>query len=626
MIGKKLRRLTGLLAALVLFACAIIPTTAFGDPVAATSATAVDNEYYKNTLGIKEDPSLTLAKYQSREGDSSAVDETKPIQGVAFKYAKVGGLYQVETGSGTVMAYGITTAFGQAIGFSEKDADYTVNGMDYWFFEDGAKIQTKTSGATASSLNADGGFLKTASSVHEGITGTTGKVTCDLDTSGNGDNAWGLYLVVETDVSGAKDASGKALSITKVQTPFLIALPTMMNNKTWDATIEAQIKNATDEATVEKKIIVSDNTKTPVYSLTDATDLDDTDTTSIGDTVWYRLKSTVPAVPAGGQKITMYILSDEISKGLDVNSDSFEVVTWDGTTETQLKRDTGSGTGDYTLDLIDSVTETEKAFENGSSFTIKFTEEGRKKLDTLAQSGKSVREVYVRYSATVNADAVIGPRRDGATPNSGNPNEVKLTYQVDGSAEMDTAFDRVTHFTFGIDVAKEFQGAENPGTLYGDVTFKVYTGSGQNKTYYTFEGVQGAYSKPATVTDKESATSLKLDGNGKIKIDGLELGTYYLEETATAEGYRLLNAPVEFKVESSDKTNNAFVGTASQYLGTLKNESSTSGRLSATVVNTKGFSLPSTGESGTLVFVLLGAAVFTAAGLFLAHTSKANKK
>lgn len=620
MIGKKLRRLTGLLAALVLFACAIIPTTAFGDPVAATSATAVDNEYYKNTLGIKEDPSLTLAKYQSREGDSSAVDETKPIQGVVFKYAKVGGLYQVETGSGTVMAYGITTAFGQAIGFSEKDADYTVNGMDYWFFEDGAKIQTKTSGATASSLNADGGFLKTASGVHEGITGTTGKVTCALDTPGNGDNAWGLYLVVETDVSGAKDASGKALSITKVQTPFLIALPTMMNNKTWDATIEAQIKNATDEATVEKKIITDDDGTSATLNNLD--NLDDTDTTSIGDTVWYRLKSTVPAVPANGQKITEYVLTDVISKGLTVDQNSsFEVVTWNGTTETPLTKD-----ADYTLALNAGITDSaEKAFEGGSSFTITFTPTGLEKLDNLAQNTTAIaRDVYVRYSATVNTDAVIGPQMTGATNSSGNPNEVKLTYQVDGSAEMNTDFDRVTHFTFGVDVDKQF--SDNAGD-FSKVEFKVYTKSGNDKTYYSFdETAAGKYHTPTKAADKENATPLKLDDSGNLKIDGLELGTYYLEETATAAGYRLLNAPVEFVLTSANNDENIFVGNTNQYLGTLDDGSDTDGRLSATVVNTKGFSLPSTGESGTLVFVLLGAAVFIAAGLFLARTSKANKK
>ena len=625
MIGKKLRRLTALLAALVLFACAIIPTTAFGDPVAATSATPVGTEYYHNTLGVQGDPSLTLAKYQSQEGNSSEVDKTEPIQGVEFKYAKVGGLYQVETGSGTVMAYGITKAFGSAIGLDAAGADYTVDGMDYLFFKDGAVIQEKTNDASASSLNAaTGGFLNTPSNnVKTGTTGPGGKVTCTLDAS----NSWGLYLVVETDVSNAKDGSGNKLSITKVQTPFLIALPTMMNDNTWDATIEAEVKNATDEATVEKKIITDDDGASATLNNLD--NLDDTDTTSIGDTVWYRLKSTVPAVPANGQKITKYILSDVISKGLDVNSDSFEVVTWDGTTETQLNGNTGSGTADYTLDLNASVTETEKAFEDGSSFTITFTEEGLKKLDTLAQSGKSVREVYVRYSAAVNNQAVIGPQASGATSNSGNPNEVKLTYQVDGSAEMDTAFDRVTHFTFGIDVTKELQGNNNPGNLFNNVKFKVYTedASGGNKTYYVFTGSNGVYKMVgaqgvATGVDELSPNTT----DGTIKIDGLELGTYYLEETETAAGYRLLNAPVEFKVQSSDKANNGFVGTASQYLGTLKNESSTNGRLSATVVNTKGFSLPSTGESGTLVFVLLGAAVFIAAGLFLAHTSKANKK
>lgn len=626
MIGKKMRRLTGLFAALVLFACAIIPTTAFG-ATTVTDATAMGDTYYKTELGLSN-PSLILTKYQT--GTNGKVDTNSPIEGVEFKYVKVGGLYQVKDGSNTVMAYGITKDFGEAIEFTDQSPDYIYddNGTTYWLFKDGDKIQKQTNDATAASLNeGSSGFLKNVQSVP---TDEYGKVKCTLDTT----NSWGLYLVVETSVAnavapGTDGQPDTPLSITQIQTPFLIAVPTLSaDGKTWDATIEAQIKNATDEATVEKKIITDDDGTSKTLNNLD--NLDDTDTTSIGDTVWYRLKSTVPAVPAGGQTIKTYVLSDVISKGLSVKSDSFQVVMWDGNNETPLNGDPNDGTTvDYTLALNAGITDSaEKAFEDGSSFTITFTDDGLAKLDTLAQSGAAVRDVYVRYSATVNAGAVIGPQRQDATANSGNPNEVKLTYQVDGSAKMDTEFDRVTHFTFGIDVTKQLQDVTGTSNLFAKVKFKVYTkDAGGTKTYYTFTGSDGAYNKPVVATGgAEAAIELSPNNSGNIKIDGLELGTYYLEETATADGYRLLNAPVEFVLNAENVNQNNFVGTDNQYLGTLDDGSDTDGRLSATVVNTKGFSLPSTGESGTLVFVLLGAAVITAGGLFLARTSKANKK
>ena len=94
----------------------------------------------------------------------------------------------------------------------------------------------------------------------------------------------------------------------------MISIPTYITDGTgyWEEQITANVKNSTDDAEVEKKIVIGDN-----EALTDGKEsVADTDTTSIGDTVHFRLKGTVPFIPKNGNDITKYVLTDNISKGL----------------------------------------------------------------------------------------------------------------------------------------------------------------------------------------------------------------------------------------------------------------------------------------------------------------------
>ena len=122
---------------------------------------------------------------------------------------------------------------------------------------------------------------------------------------------------METDVSGAyvmKEGKPVPVSITGSRNPFVISIPTYITDGTgyWEEQITANVKNSTDDAEVEKKIVIGDN-----EALTDGKEsVADTDTTSIGDTVHFRLKGTVPFIPKNGNDITKYVLTDNISKGL----------------------------------------------------------------------------------------------------------------------------------------------------------------------------------------------------------------------------------------------------------------------------------------------------------------------
>lgn len=170
---------------------------------------------------------------------------------------------------------------------------------------------------------------------------------------------------------------------------------------------------------------------------------------------------------------------------------------------------------------------------------------------------------------------------------------------------METTWDTVTEFTFGLDVTKQFEGTL-PADAASAVTFKLYsiTDNGA-KTYYTFTNTDGAYTTPkATADANDAATALKLDEYKQISIKGLEEGTYYVEEIATVAGYNLLKEPV--KIQITAKTgSNAFVNPkGNDYLGTT--DTSTTGTESVTIINTQGFQLPATGGAGIWMFVLGG--------------------
>lgn len=170
---------------------------------------------------------------------------------------------------------------------------------------------------------------------------------------------------------------------------------------------------------------------------------------------------------------------------------------------------------------------------------------------------------------------------------------------------METTWDTVTEFTFGLDVTKQFEGTL-PADDASAVTFKLYssTDNGATKTYYKFEGTDGAYTTPTVAANANEATALKLDANKQISIKGLEEGTYYVEEIATVAGYNLLKEPV--KIQITAKTgSNAFVNPkGNDYLGTT--DTSATGTESVTIINTQGFQLPATGGAGIWMFVLGG--------------------
>lgn len=613
-------------------------------PTNVTNVTKMDASYYR-TLNAKDggklagEPSLTLKKYKYNS------KEQEPIKGVEFRYAKVGDLYQIVNGNEISMAFGIDSEFAGKFRI-QNAADYhsSENGEEIYYYKDInavnaqylQKINVQTEPADLTNYINGTSFT----SISTGQDGTASITNVP----------YGLYAVIEWSSANAK-INGKSVSLTNIQSPFLVALPTSEteDGKTyWEEKVTAKVKNSSDEPTVEKKIVTG-NKETLTgeeETLTDGNEtVDDTDTTSIGDTVHFRLKGTVPNIQnvTNGNKETFkkYVLVDNLSKGLTPLTEEGGVQLKDVTVRTTAANEAYAlGAKDYTISITDydSASRAGAEYEGGKTITVTFTASGLEKISSWAADDEETgsKEIYFYYAAVVNEHAVVGPNSLNSAP-AGNPNEVKLQYKIGTSTEMDTDWDKVTEYTFGINAEKRLAGNAQAVTRENKnaITFVLYS-TGDNKAettdriYYEMtEDGDGAYRVTAnTVASAADNTKMHPATGGALNIRGLEKGTYFLEELTTVPGYNLLKAPVKIEI-TANKDNNSYVGTDNQYVGTIdqviNQEENTDGNFKVAINNIRGFELPSTGGNGIWIFVLAGVLVVAAGCGYYSLTLRKNR-
>ena len=227
----------------------------------------------------------------------------------------------------------------------------------------------------------------------------------------------------------------------------------------------------------------------------------------------------------------------------------------------------------------------------------------------------------ITYSCTVNSDVSV------LYGDSGNPNDVTLTWKRTNTEYYDTLTDDCHVYTYGIDLTKEFGdnngNFDNVKFLLKNATANDYVQAELNKTegiYY----VTGHTDKEADAT-KFSPMSGELN-HGKVMVKGLEDDSYIITEVATDSGYTLLKENITIDIMSSDsgticsvcgkalKTATAKVN--GKDVAMTEDNGSVSALVPLTVTNTRGFDLPKTGGKGNALIYGLGiAALLTAGGI-----------
>lgn len=365
---------------------------------------------------------------------------------------------------------------------------------------------------------------------------------------------------------------------------------------------------------------------------------------AVGDKIPYRIAVTIPTNIA---KLKTFYLTDTPE---NLNDDTSTITFYGNKECTTLIKD-------KTSLLKNSITVYPADTAKGSGFKIDFDPA---KLEKYA--GQTI---YITYEATLNKGAV--------TTTAGNHNKVDLTYSnkiksgnvlEDETADHNHIEDTAVVYTFQIDISKT-DGSKN--ALDG-VEFDLYE--------EVALGTSGALSQTDAKALGFTNTSVaykKVDhgvtaAGGKLTFTGLSnsktatagASRYWLVETKTKDGYNLLGAPVEAKLDivykttwaekkefkdgvlvkhshdantetfktpiDGSQTNGGTQPGTEKSADASRGEKVTYGILSTEIINKKGFQLPVTGGFGTLLFSGIGVLLVLAGVAVLFSMKKKNDR
>ena len=326
---------------------------------------------------------------------------------------------------------------------------------------------------------------------------------------------------------------------------------------------------------------------------------------NVGDRVPYKITIDVPS---NITKLKEFTLTDTPTNLKD-DLESVEVKCG----ETTLTKDS-----DYTID---------KDTTDGKGLKITFTIANMKPY--------AEKQIIVTYNAELLSTAV--------TTKDGNPNTAKLEYSnkilpdtndgsnpnKPGEPGKDAIKDTAIVYTFKLSINKRANSKD--GDPLAGVTFDLYkeVPVGTEGALSTAEANKFGFESTTSTSTWKKVKTLTTVADGTAEESGLANGTYYLVETKTVGGYNLLKAPVkvELNIAYTTTTKTEWVTDENGVKTLVKNEitktefkegSTTSeGIHTETIINKKGFDLPTTGGMGTVLFSIAGFALMAGAAFVL---------
>lgn len=332
---------------------------------------------------------------------------------------------------------------------------------------------------------------------------------------------------------------------------------------------------------------------------------------SVGDTVYYTLETTVPYYTGystgrvfkindtASSAISSFV--DDAPKGVNVVSVKVGDVT--------LKADT-----DYSVSYA-ATTDIDKKYANGVDTVIDLGKyvnqsEGATKLNEGAK-------VTVLVSATLDADAKLSD----STDIKGNPNKDSLTWSHNPnntSDEQTIPGDEVNVYSYKFNILKT---AKDMTTKLKGAKFTIKSGD----SYLGCEN--GAWITLNTNPDKSTGTPktgvFTTDDKGVIDFNGLDAGTYEIEEIVPPDDYTAVSLPkFNFTVSDTVNANDPEGQKTITAVSCAKDPKNTDSRVSVEsstikIWNAKNLTeLPMTGDLGIKVFITVGVLLMAAGAAF----------
>ena len=601
------------------------------------------------TIDTGRSASLTLYKYDLTGAEQDGLwdaqsyvstglaDETVntslsqyAMEGVEFSYRKLAdlGIYKgtgTEGQQETVPLYAFpentktgskeTTDFLSALGLTTNDAyrtDHDDKQNRIWYFQSDVLIDALEQALTA---NATG----TKDALEQYMAANGGTAMPETDENGYSkveDLSQGLYLLVETKVPE---------NVTATTAPFLVSLPmTTVDGSDWNYDVTLYPKNETGNPTLEKTVRESrTDTGKNAGKPDDITDgYAHTATASDGDVVEYQILSTLPTITSSATALTTYTFVDNLSRGIQYNTGDVEIAFFTDAECTDLITTWKEADSKF------QATYTDYSSESGSSMTISMTEAGLTEMNaatTVYDSETSLLRGYSNCTLRITYSCTLGSDAATVYGDSGNPNDVTLTWQRSNMDYYDTLQDCCHIYTYGLDLTKQF--SDDAGN-FGNVTFLLKNSTDHCYVQAELNKSEGIYYVTGHTESETDATQFSpMSGSvntGKVVVKGLEDDSYTITETATDEGYVLLNEDITVEISTAPGTETCPVCETALLTATAKvngkdvemdeDNSSVHALVPLTVTNTRGFDLPKTGGRGNLAFYGLGAFALLTAG------------
>ena len=553
-----------------------------------TSAFAADRNLGNVTLAFStEIGSITV------EQNLNAVEQLGitggPVAGVEYTLAQIGSLCEITYTGGYMTGYAVEQPTAEKLGI-EDATNYTgsYNAVNYCIYTSQQSLE-KIQDALEQTEETQWKELV------EGATNI--KTTNEEGKAIFSDLPYGLYLIVQTDVSGA-EYEGEPITLSHLQTPMLVSVP----GKNEEKEVKVNVKTPLGYGELTKSIVGVGDINGNWENVEDSA----TEVTGPGDYIRFRLAVQPPRL-SSGDTLDHFVIEDVRSKGLKL--EKLESVT-DTLGQTYVENT------DYTR--------TEETVADGTRLLLTFTQQGLQKLEQL---GRAAGTLTVVYTTQVTEDAVT----------AGITNSARIDYKVDYAPDRDTPpppddpppeddddeyhseWDVARSYTFGVHMTK-YLGEEGNLAPEGSVTFALYREKDGQK-----QAVPLSRSGDAYQVALQGSNELSVSADGSFTILGLGEGTYYLRELSTAEGYALPNEDIALTL-AGERSAGEYTGRldAAQCTvdGQQGNASVQDGTLYLSVINPRTFYIPNTGGAGSWMFTAGGLLIIAGGVVYLAVSRK----